>query len=403
MNTKRASRPFELVHSDLKSFPIESYHRFKYVIVFFDDYTSNAWTVKLHTKDGVLTATSQFLALVETKYNAKVVQWMSDAGGEYKSKAFDKMLKDRGIEILQSIPYAHQQNGRAERIICTLMEKAESMRLQACLPQSWWEFSVEHATHVYNQTPLRRLNWQTPYQLLNNERPSVQHLQVFGCGAYVYIPAETRANKLAPKSELMVYLGNAPGANGFTFMRSPNNVLYYATHCIFDELLFPRCKALEKWPNTRVHEQPPVYHHHQHHSNDLDDEESTPPLRVPVRQQLPAPMAPPQEEVPLPPPRTPSPVRQAPQPAPPPAPRPQRVRKVPVRPGNVYGETRHPVEILKGAGKKKGGRQAKGAVPRTAENNPLPDVPVPGPSTPARQESVPLPPISPTTSELEIE
>ena len=102
------------------------------MIVFFDDYTSNAWTVKLHTKDGALTATSQFLALVETKHNAKVVQWMSDAGGEYKSKAFDKMLKDRGIEILQSIPYAHQQNGRAERIIRTLMEKAESMRLRAC-------------------------------------------------------------------------------------------------------------------------------------------------------------------------------------------------------------------------------------------------------------------------------
>ena len=74
-----------------------------------------------------------------------------------------------------------------------------------------------------------------------------------------------------------------------------------------------------------------------------------------------------------------------------------------MRPGNVYGEARHPVEILKGAGKKKGGRQAKGAVPRTAENNPLPNTPVPGPRTPARQESVPLPPISPTTSELEIE
>ena len=56
VNTKRASWPFELVHSDLKLFPIESYHRFKYVIVFFDDYTSNAWTVKLHTlgAEGVL-------------------------------------------------------------------------------------------------------------------------------------------------------------------------------------------------------------------------------------------------------------------------------------------------------------------------------------------------------------
>jgi len=211
-STRRATRPFELIHSDLKSFPTESYHRYKYVIVFFDDYTSHAWTVNMRTKDAALTATSHFLAMVETKFGSKVTQWMSDAGGEYKSKAFNKMLLDRGIEILQSIPYAHQQNGRAERIIRTLMEKAESMRYLACLPQSWWEFSVEHAVHVYNRTPLRRLNWQTPFQLLWGERPTIDHLRVFGCGAYVFIPAETRANKLAPKSELMTYLGNAPGA-----------------------------------------------------------------------------------------------------------------------------------------------------------------------------------------------
>ena len=48
---QRASQPFELIHSDLKSFPIKSYRRFKYVIVFFDDYTSNAWTITMHTKD----------------------------------------------------------------------------------------------------------------------------------------------------------------------------------------------------------------------------------------------------------------------------------------------------------------------------------------------------------------
>ena len=91
------------------------------------------------------------------------------------------------------------------------MEKAESMCLQACIPQSWWEFSIEHATHVYNCTLMRHLNWQTPYTLLYEERPSVEHLRVFGCGAYVFLPVEVRANKLAPKSELMTYLGNAPG------------------------------------------------------------------------------------------------------------------------------------------------------------------------------------------------
>jgi hypothetical protein len=40
---RRASKPFELIHSDLKSFPVESYHRYKYVVVFYNDYSSHTW------------------------------------------------------------------------------------------------------------------------------------------------------------------------------------------------------------------------------------------------------------------------------------------------------------------------------------------------------------------------
>ena len=75
---------------------------------------------------------------------------MSDAGGEYTSRAFTQMLQDKGIKILQSILHTHQQNGCAERIIRTLTEKAEAIRLQACLPLSYWEFALNHVTHAYN-------------------------------------------------------------------------------------------------------------------------------------------------------------------------------------------------------------------------------------------------------------
>ena len=51
----------------------------------------------------------------------------------------------------------HQQNGRAERLNRTLLEKAQSMRLEACLPDSWWEFAFATATHVYNHTSIKRL------------------------------------------------------------------------------------------------------------------------------------------------------------------------------------------------------------------------------------------------------
>ena len=104
-STRRASQPFKLIHSDLKSFHIDSYHKFRYVIILLDDYTSAAWTVNLRTKDAALTAMFQFIQLVKNKFNFTIIQWMSDDEGEYKSKAFEKMLKDRGIEICHELKF----------------------------------------------------------------------------------------------------------------------------------------------------------------------------------------------------------------------------------------------------------------------------------------------------------
>ncbi|PIL36552.1 hypothetical protein GSI_00241 [Ganoderma sinense ZZ0214-1] len=145
------------------------------------------------------------------------------------------MLKDKGIEIISSAPHIHQQNGRAERIICTLMDKSEAMRHDACIPQSWWEFSFEHAAHLHNRTPTRRLEWRTPYELLNGTKPDISHLRIFGCGAYVFLPPEVCKNKLSPKSELMIYLGVGAGNHNHKFMRLPNNVIFTAAQALFDE------------------------------------------------------------------------------------------------------------------------------------------------------------------------
>jgi hypothetical protein len=74
--------------------------------------------------------------------------------------------------------------------MCICMDKAQAMRLDACLPESWWEFVVLHTVHVYNRTPVHRLEWHTPYDALNGKLPEVSHLRVIGCAAYVHIPEE---------------------------------------------------------------------------------------------------------------------------------------------------------------------------------------------------------------------
>jgi len=68
----------------------------------------------------------------------------------------------------------------------TIMDKAQSMQFDAYIPQYWWEFAIQHATYMYNRTPMHCLKWDTPYTLLNGEVPDISHLKVFGCSAYVH-------------------------------------------------------------------------------------------------------------------------------------------------------------------------------------------------------------------------
>ena len=121
------------------------------------------------------------------------------------------------------------------------MDKAQAMRLDACLPQNWWEFTVDCATHVYNHTPIQCHDWKMPFENLKCIKPDVTHLCVFGCGAYVFLLEEVRVKKLNPKSKLMTFLGYPQGTKGYLFMRGPNNVLFTAVQALFDETLFQKC------------------------------------------------------------------------------------------------------------------------------------------------------------------
>ena len=232
---------------DLKEFPVLSYSRYKFFILFFDDHTSHGWITLLRKKSEADPAIRQFIAMAKTQFNAPIREFMIDAGGEFQSQNLREFLKELGINILTSVPHMHQQNGRAERFIRTIMDKAQAIRLEACIPQNWWEFAVNYAVHIYNRTPLKRDDtYQTPFERLQRIQPDVAHLRVFGCGAYVFLPEDIRTNALSPKSELMTFIGHSEGTKGYIFMRSPNNVVFTAVKALFDEQLFPKCPDMRR-------------------------------------------------------------------------------------------------------------------------------------------------------------
>lgn len=133
----RAIRPFERMHSDLKEFPIRSYHKNKWFLSGIDEFTSWAWVVPIDSKAKAFNVIKGIYGLIQTRFNAHVEEWKFDEGGEFMSKALDTFLKEKGTQLRYSTPHTPQQNGHAERFNRTIMEKAQAMQIEACLPESW--------------------------------------------------------------------------------------------------------------------------------------------------------------------------------------------------------------------------------------------------------------------------
>jgi len=178
---------FQWIHSDLKEFAVQSYHKYKYYILFLDDNSSHSWISLLKKKSDSEVASKQFITMVKTQYQATIGEWMTDNGGEYVNKDYVKLLKDERIKIQWSFPAQPQVNGRVEHFNHTIDEEAESMCHQVCLPDSWWEFSVLHVNYLYNHTPMQHLDWQTPKGYLDEFKPDLSDLRILGCEAYIFI------------------------------------------------------------------------------------------------------------------------------------------------------------------------------------------------------------------------
>ena len=115
--------PFDKIHMDLKEFSVQSYKKYKFFILFFDDCTSHGWITLLRCKSEADSEIQQFIAMVKMQYDALIHEFMIDAGGEFKSEGLRMFLKELGTNILTSVLHMHQQNGCAEQFIWTIVEK----------------------------------------------------------------------------------------------------------------------------------------------------------------------------------------------------------------------------------------------------------------------------------------
>ena len=138
-STSRADRPLDLVHGDICGpFPVQTPHGKLYFIAFLDDHTHAVETHLLATRDQALEAFKLTHQKWERQFDCKLRRVRLDNAGEFRSDVFTSYLQDHGIVRESSAPYAHEQNGRAERLMRTLQGRMRSMRAAVGAPPALW-------------------------------------------------------------------------------------------------------------------------------------------------------------------------------------------------------------------------------------------------------------------------
>ena len=122
------------------------------------------------------------------------------------SNEWEKYMCERGIEQQHTTRATPQQNGVAERTNALLDEGTACLLADAHLPASFWGEALSCFLHVLNISPTSALKDKTPFEAFLHRKPSVEHLRVFGCRAYVHVQRDKRKG-LQPKLEHCIFLG----------------------------------------------------------------------------------------------------------------------------------------------------------------------------------------------------
>lgn len=232
---RKAKRVLETVSTDICG-PLKptTFDGKSYFMTFIDHFSHFCVTYLLSNKSEALEKCKSYVAMVEAKFGAKIEKLRCDNGGEYVSKDFKLFCDQKGIKIQYTVAYNPEQNGKAERLNRTIMEKARCLIFDAELGKELWGEAVRTSVYLINRTETRALeNHKTPAEIWNSEKPNLEKIKLFGCNAYNLIPKEMRKSKLDPRSEKMIMVGYAD--NGYRLWNEKEGKIVHGRNIIFEE------------------------------------------------------------------------------------------------------------------------------------------------------------------------
>ena len=120
-----------------------------YFVSFIDDHSKKIWATCLKSKDQMLDVFKNFHARVEGEIGRKLKCIRVDNDGEYRGP-FEKYCREHGIKLEKTVLKTPHQNGVAERINITIVERIRCMLSHTKLPKSFCDETMKTTVAMIN-------------------------------------------------------------------------------------------------------------------------------------------------------------------------------------------------------------------------------------------------------------
>ena len=221
----------DLVYSDIGGpFTPKTIGGNKYYVTFLDSATKWAEIRLIKSKNEVYDKFLEYLAQEERNSGKLLKRLHSDNGLEYKNEEFRAFFAKKGIKSTFSAPYAHEQNGAAEILNRTLINKVRSLLINAQLPRYLWGEALNAAVYLYNRTPHSNIDYKTPYEAKYDQKPDLKNIKIWGSIAW---KKEKLAKKLDSRAKKSILIGY--GSNQYKLLQLQGKKVYWARDAVIQE------------------------------------------------------------------------------------------------------------------------------------------------------------------------
>nr|GEZ44531.1 retrovirus-related Pol polyprotein from transposon TNT 1-94 [Tanacetum cinerariifolium] len=222
-----------LLHMDLCGpMRVASINRKKYILVIVDDYSRYTWTLFLRSKDET---PKEFLTMIQRNLQAPVITTRTDRGTKFLNKTLNAFFKEEGIEHETSTARTPEQNSVVKRRNCTLVEATRTMLLASQLPVFFWAEAIATACYTQNRSIIIPNHDKTPYQIINDRKPSIKHLHIFGYICYITRDGEN-LDKIKEKGDQCILVGYSTQSKGYHVYNKRTRMIVESIHIRFDEI-----------------------------------------------------------------------------------------------------------------------------------------------------------------------